>query len=253
MEKLSGSRKKEGLSMESREAFIKKHVPLVKRIASRFSMRIPPSVSLDELMSAGNLGLIDAANKFDPERHVNFQTYASFRIKGAILDELRNLDKYSRSLRQKIHEVEKAVSAVEKRSGGPADEMEVASQLGVNIEEYHVLLAEVHSIAFFSLDASIRNSFKPGQTSKATFQEQLKGDDNPEKRLNEIETKKLVTKALEGLSEKEKLVITLYYYEELTLKEIGEVFERTESRICQIHSAALIKLRSKLKSFVLEN
>lgn len=253
MGNVSNSPKKEGLSMDAKEDYIKNHVSLVKKIASRFSMRIPPTVSLDELMSAGNLGLIDAANKFEPDRHVNFKTYASFRIKGAILDELRNLDKYSRTLRQKMQELESAVAFVEKETGGPADEGDVAKHLGLSIEEYQVMLAEVHSIAFFSLDASIKNSFKPGQTSNSTFQDQLKGDDNPEKNLNAVETKKIVVKALDGLSEKEKLVITLYYYEELTLKEIGEIFERTESRICQIHSAALIKLRSKLKSLMLES
>lgn len=253
MEKLSHSQNKEGLDMNEKEEFITRYVPLVKKIAARFSMRIPPSVTLDELTSAGNLGLIDAANKFEPDRHVNFETYARFRIKGAILDELRNLDNYSRSLRQKIQEIDKAVSHVEKLKTGPADDEDVAGELGVTMEEYHNLLTDVHSIAFFSLDASIRNSFKPSQDSKTTFQDQLKGDDNPEKNLNAVELKKLIAEALDTLSEKERLVITLYYYEELTLKEIGEVFERTESRICQIHSAALIKLKSRLKALINDN
>jgi RNA polymerase sigma factor for flagellar operon FliA len=253
MEKLSHSQDSDGLNKVEKEEFIKRYVPLVKKIAARFSMRIPPSVTLDELTSAGHLGLIDAANKFEPGRHVNFETYARFRIKGAILDELRSLDRYSRSLRQKIHAIEKAVAAVEKRKKSPADEEEVARELEISLEEYHEMLTDVHSIAFFSLDASIKNSFKPSQESKTTFQDQLKGDDNPEKNLNVVEIKKMVTKALEALSEKEKLVITLYYFEELTLKEIGEVFERTESRICQIHSGALIKLKSRLKGFVSNN
>jgi len=250
MENTTSDREKEAIELREKEEFIKQYIPLVKKIAARFAMRVPPSVSLDELMSAGHLGLIDAAGKFDPDRHVNFETYAGFRIKGAILDELRNLDNYSRSLRQKTQHLEKAVAAVEKREGRTADESEVAKELGINIEEYHELLKDVHSIAFFSLDASIRNSFKQTQTSKTTFQEQLKGDDNPEKKLNEKELKKLVAKAVDTLSETEKKVVTLYYFEELTLKEIGEIFERTESRICQIHSAAIVKLKSKINSFM---
>jgi len=234
----------------SKDEMVEKYHYLVKNIAMRFSMRVPPSVSFDELVSAGNLGLIDAVNKFKPERHVNFDTYARFRIKGAILDELRNLDKYSRSLRQKMHQIEKAVAKIEKEENRAAEDIEVASELGIGIEEYQDMLKDVHSIAFFSLDATIRNSFKPSSSSRTTFQDQLKGDDNPEKKLDEVELKKAVTKAIESLNEKERLIITLYYYEELTLKEIGEIFERTESRICQIHSAALIKLKSKVKDLI---
>ncbi|MDY0361789.1 MAG: FliA/WhiG family RNA polymerase sigma factor [Desulforegulaceae bacterium] len=249
MENIISDREKEALEDHEKQELIKKYIPLVKKIASRFAMRVPPSVSLDELVSAGHLGLIDAAGKFEPDRHVNFQTYASFRIKGAILDELRNLDNYSRSLRQKSQQLEKAVAKIEKREGRTAEENEIAKELGIDIEEYHELLKDVHSIAFFSLDASIRNSYKQSQDSRTTFQDQLKGDDNPEKRLNEKELKKLIAGAVDTLSDTEKKVVTLYYFEELTLKEIGEIFERTESRICQIHSAAILKLKSKINSF----
>jgi RNA polymerase sigma factor for flagellar operon FliA len=250
MEKISRSQDEADKKLNEDEAFIKRYLPLVKKIAARFSMRIPPSVSMDELISAGSIGLIDAAGKFDPDRHVNFETYASFRIKGAILDELRSLDNYSRSLRQKTHQIEKAVNKVEKELKRPADESEVAEEMGVELEQYQDMLKDVHSIAFFSLDASIRNSFKQNQTSGTTFQDQLKGDDNPEKNINNIELKKVIAEAVDNLSDTEKKVITLYYYEDLTLKEIGEIFERTESRICQIHSSAVIKLKSKLNSVV---
>ncbi|MGM0418698.1 MAG: FliA/WhiG family RNA polymerase sigma factor [Thermodesulfobacteriota bacterium] len=248
MEKFSHSQDEADKKLNEDEAFIKRYLPLVKKIAARFSMRIPPSVSMDELISAGSIGLIDAAGKFDPDRHVNFETYASFRIKGSILDELRSLDNYSRSLRQKTHQIEKAVNNVEKDLKRPADEAEIAEEMGVELEEYQDMLKDVHSVAFFSLDASIRNSFKQNQTSGATFQDQLKGDDNPEKNINNIELKKVIAEAVDNLSDTEKKVITLYYYEDLTLKEIGEIFERTESRICQIHSSAVIKLKSKLNS-----
>ncbi|MDY0131273.1 MAG: FliA/WhiG family RNA polymerase sigma factor [Desulforegulaceae bacterium] len=249
MENRSSDRENEAVELHAKDELIKKHLPLVKKAAARFAMRVPPSVTFDELMSAGHLGLIDAAGKFDPGRHVSFETYAGFRIRGSILDELRSLDKYPRSLRQKNQELEKAIAKVENREGRTAEEIEIAEELGINIEEYHELLKDVHSIAFFSLDASIRNSYNNSQPSNTRFQDQLKGDDSPEKKLDEKELKKFIAKAIDTLSDTEKKVVTLYYYEELTLKEIGEIFERTESRICQIHSAAIVKLRSKINLF----
>ncbi len=250
MGKVFFSQGNENLKTLKKDELIENYIPLVKKIATGFAMRIPPSITLDELISAGNLGLIDAAGKFDSSRHVDFKTYASFRIKGSILDELRNLDNYSRSLRQKTQQLEKAVKAVEKEKSGPAEDEDVAEYMGLSIKEYQDLLTDVHSIAFFSLDASIRSSFSQTNDSGATFQSQLKGNDSPEKNFNDYEKKKILAEAIDRLPEKERTIISLYYYEGLTLKEIGEIFGRTESRICQIHSAAIIKLKSKLKTIL---
>ncbi|WP_246118550.1 FliA/WhiG family RNA polymerase sigma factor [Desulfobotulus alkaliphilus] len=234
------------LSAEEREAMIVAHADLVRSVALRISMRIPQSVSLDELMSAGSLGLMDAVDKFDPEKDVKFRTYAQFRIKGAILDELRSLDWFSRSLRKKAQDVERALAGVERELGRPAEESEVAEAMGLSLEAYQDVLAEIHSAALLNLDASIRGADKDRDSGKS-FQDQLTGQDNPEDRFAEEEMKARMAKVIAGLSEKEQLVLSLYYFEDLTLKEIGEVLDRTESRVCQIHSAALVKMRTRLR------
>lgn len=239
------------LSLKEREALIVDHTYLVRNVAMRISMRVPQSVSLDELISAGSLGLLDAVNKFSPEKDVQFRTYAQFRIKGAILDELRSMDWYSRSLRKKAQDVEKAVAYVEREQGRPAEEREVAEVMDLSLEAYQDVLTEIHGAAILNLNASIRGSENGNDASK-TFQDQLVGKDNPEEKLAEEELKANLAGIIATLSEKEQLVLSLYYFEDLTLKEIGEVLERTESRICQIHSAALVKLRVKLRGMEME-
>lgn len=243
-EKISAEKKT--LSSEEREAMIVAHADLVRTVAQRVSQRVPRSVSLDELISAGSLGLLDAVDKFDPEKDVRFRTYAQFRIKGAILDELRSMDWYSRSLRKKVQDVEKAVSTVERDRGRPAEEKEVADTLGLSLESYQDVLTEIHGAVLLNLDATIRD-VTDGGVSARTFQDQLVGKDNPEEKLAEEDFKARLAGVIAGLSDKEQTVLSLYYFEDLTLKEVGEVMGRTESRICQIHSAALVKLRTKLR------
>jgi len=233
-------------SPEERENQIVKYAYLVRQIAHRISLRLPSSVNNDELISAGCLGLIDAVDKFNPRKDVSLKTYAQYRIKGSILDELRSMDWYSRSMRKKIHDIEKAVFAFESRETRPANDEDIAAELGVSIAEYHEMLFEIHGASILSLDAFLRN--EENSESKKTFQDNLQGEDDPSDNLGKEELKKGVAKAISLLSEKEQVVISLYYYDELTLKEIGRVMDLTESRICQIHSGALIKLRSRLAS-----
>jgi RNA polymerase sigma factor for flagellar operon FliA len=231
-----------------REELIVKHAPLVKRIAAKMASRLPSSVIFDELISAGCLGLIDAIDKFDPERDVSLETYAEFRIRGAILDELRSLDWYSRSMRKKIRDIEKAVAAVEAREGRLAEDWEVAEELGMDLEKYFKQLSNIHGTALLSMDEYIKN--RDNQTSsQKTFQEKLKSRDDPSRLLFREELKKEVARAIRTLSEKEQLVISLYYQDELTLNEIGNILKLTESRICQIHTSALIKLKNKLRLY----
>lgn len=237
-----------GFDPHEREALIVKYAYLVQHIARRMARRLPSSVSVDELASAGSLGLIDAVDKYDEKREVTLKTYAQYRIKGAILDELRNMDWYSRSMRKKIQDIEKAVKEVEARKGGPAEEQEIADQLGVALEKYQKMLSDLHGAALLNLDSYIRNSDNDS-LSKRRFQENLRSDDDPGKSVARRELKMALVKAVKSLSEKEQLVISLYYYEELTLREIGEVMSLTESRICQIHSMAMIRLRSRFKSY----
>ena len=231
-----------------REECIVNYAYLVRHIASRFAMRLPSSVLFDELMSAGSLGLIDAVDKFDPGKHVSLETYARYRIKGAILDELRSMDTYSRSMRKKIQDISKAAKTIEDEKGRPAEEDEICEVLGVELETYHNMLTDIHGAAVLSLDDFIKTK-KNDAYSQTRFQAGLKGDENPEDDFHRAELKSVLADAIKKLTEKEQIVVSLYYYDELTLKEIGEVLSLTESRICQIHTAVLVKLRTRLESY----
>jgi RNA polymerase sigma factor for flagellar operon FliA len=240
--------KKSFFSPKEREETITKYAYLVKYIAGRISVRLPSSVLFDELLSAGAMGLIDAADKFDPAKNVGFKTYAQYRIKGAILDELRSMDWYSRSMRKKIQNIENAVSNIEHKKGRPANDIEIAEELELTLEKYYKTLSEIHGATLLSLDSYIQNK-SSGVTSRNTFQDGIKSDDSPTKNVMQTELKKVLTKAIKNLNEKEQLVISLYYYDEMTLKEIGKIMELTESRICQIHTMALIKLKTRMEKY----
>lgn len=231
-----------------REKSIIEYSYLVKQIASRFSLRLPSTVFFEELVSAGSLGLIDAVDKFDPSKHVSLKTYAQYRIKGAILDELRSMDTYSRSMRKKIQDITKAVRAVEDQKGSAANDEEVSREMGISLEEYYDMLTSIHGASILSLDEFIKTK-KNDTYSNTRFQSAVKGDDTPDESFDREEFKFILTKAIKTLSEKEQMVISLYYYDELTLKEIGEVLSLTESRICQIHTAVLVKLKARLQDY----
>lgn len=226
---------------------IVKYAYLVKFIAMRISARLPSNVIVDELISAGCLGLIDAVDKFDPAKDVNIKTYAQYRIKGAILDELRSMDWYSRSMRKKMQDIDAAILAVESREGRPAQENEIATELGVDIEKYFKMLSDIHGAALLSLDAFVSSG--DDASKKKTFQEHLQGGVDPDRKIETKELKGVIAASIKKLSEKEQIVISLYYYDELTLKEIGKVLDLTESRVCQIHTTAVIKMRSRLKEY----
>lgn len=211
-------------------------------------MRVPPSVSFDELVSAGTLGLIHAVDRFDPDKQTDIKTFAEYRIRGAILDELRSMDWYSRSMRKKIHDIEDAIRSVETRKGSQADDWEVAEQLDISLEEYHLTLSNIHSVSLLNLDDFIKSE-ENDSINKRSFQEKIISDDDPSENISKIELKRVLAQAIRTLTEKEQLVISLYYYDELTLKEIGEVMGLTESRICQIHTQTLIKLKVRLKRY----
>ncbi len=221
---------------------------LVKYIASRFAMRLPSSVLFDELMSAGSLGLIDAVDKFDPSMHVSLKTYAQYRIKGAILDELRSMDTYSRSMRKKIQDITKATKKIEDEKGAPASASEICAALNVDMETYQDMLTNIHGATVLSLDEFIKTK-KNDTYSQTRFEVGIKGQENPADHFDKAELKHTLAKTIKTLSEKEQIVVSLYYYDELTLKEIGEVLSLTESRICQIHTAIMIKLKARLKDY----
>lgn len=235
-------------SGREREEMIAKYAYLVKYLAGRVASRIPSNVVFDELISAGSLGLIDAVDKYDPGKNVGLKTYAQYRIKGAILDELRSMDWYSRSMRKKIQSIEKAIHAVETRKGQPASDIEIAEELDVTVDGYFKMLSDIHGAALLSLDDYIRNDDNEKSVS-STFSDGVRSEDSPSDNIMKKELKVVLAEAIRKLTEKEQVVISLYYYDELTLKEIGAVMELTESRICQIHTMALIKLKSKIREY----
>ncbi len=236
------------LNPTQRDETIVKYAYLVKYIAGRMAMRVPPSVSFDELVSAGTLGLIHAVDRFDPDKQTDIKTFAEYRIRGAILDELRSMDWYSRSMRKKIQEIESAIRTIEARKGSQAADWEVAEELGIPLEEYHSVLSNIHSISLLSLDDFIRGE-ENDTINRRSFQEKIVSDDDPSENFSKLELKRVLTQAIKTLTEKEQLVISLYYFDELTLKEIGEVMGLTESRICQIHTQTLIKMKVRLKRY----
>jgi len=236
------------LNPTQRDEVIIRYSYLVKYIAGRMAMRVPPSVSFDELVSAGTIGLIHAVDRFDPDKQTDIKTFAEYRIRGAILDELRSMDWYSRSMRKKIQEVEGAIRKVEARTGSEATDWEVAEELGLPLEEYHLMLSNIHSISLLSLDDFIKGE-ENDSINRRSFQEKIISGDDPSENISKIEMKRVLAQGVRTLTEKEQLVISLYYYDELTLKEIGEVMGLTESRICQIHTQTLIKLKVRLKRY----
>lgn len=233
---------------KEREEMIKKYAYLVKYHAGRVAARVPASVMFDELISAGSMGLIDAVDKYNPSKNVGLKTYAQYRIRGSILDELRSMDWYSRSMRKKIQSIEKAVHSLGVELGRPALDVEISEKLGISVDEYFKMLSEIHGAALLNLDDYIKNSDNESN-SGSTFSAGMKGEDNPSDNMMKKELKNVLAGAIKKLSKKEQMVISLYYYNELTLKEIGKVLELTESRICQIHTMALIKLQSTVKEY----
>ena len=231
-----------------RQKSIVEYAFLVKHIAARFAVRLPTSVMFDELISAGSLGLIDAVDKFDPSRHVSLKTYARYRIKGAILDELRSMDTYSRSMRKRIQDIGRVVKQIEDAKKAPATDQEAADALGMDIGTYQDMLTDIHGAAVLNLDDFIKTK-KNEAFSQTRFHSGLKEEDTPADQFDRAELKQVLAQTIETLSKKEQLVVSLYYYDELTLKEIGEVLSLTESRICQIHTGVLVKLRARLQDY----
>jgi RNA polymerase sigma factor for flagellar operon FliA len=210
-------------------------------------MRLPAHVALDDLISAGVLGLIDAVDKFDPGKKVKFKTYAEFRIRGAILDELRSMDWVPRSVRRKSTQLENVYNRLQNRLGRPATDEEVAEELGVGLDEFFQLLDQVKGINLLSLDdqESPLNNLDTDQVMEALGRSER---EDPLALLGLAELQSQVAAAISGLPEKEKLVVSLYYYDELTMREIGEVLGYTESRISQMHTKAILRLRARLRS-----
>jgi RNA polymerase sigma factor for flagellar operon FliA len=216
------------------------HSDLVKYIALRLISRLPDHISVEDLISAGVLGLIDAIEKYDAGQGIPFEYYAKIRIKGAMLDEIRSMDWVPRSLRQKSTNMEKACVSLEQRLGRDPTEEEIASELNVDLDEFHKLLDEIKGISF--LPENIHDVIRENRESHLL----CSGSEELFDAAYRKEIRTHLAEAITGLSEKEQLVLSLYYYEELTMKEIGAALGYTESRISQIHTKAVLKLKTKL-------
>ena len=237
---------KETADPRLRERLILHYSPLVKYVAGRVGVGLPPNIEQADLVSYGIFGLIDAIEKFDITRAIKFETYAISRIKGAIIDELRAIDWIPRSVRYKAREVEKAYAALEARLHRTPTEPEVAEELGIGLDELHQIFSQVSFVNVIALDELLNVGGERGdKLSLVDTLEDTKAED-PVMAFETEETKYLLARAINTLPEREKIVVTLYYYEGLTLAEIGQVLGVTESRICQMHTKAVLQLRGKL-------
>jgi RNA polymerase sigma factor FliA len=233
---------------QARERLVVAYSPLVRFIAGRMASGLPSHVEESDLISYGLLGLIGAIERFDPDRETKFETFAVARVKGAIIDELRSLDWVPRSVRARARDVEKAHAELEATNGRPPTEQEMAERLEITIEEFQNALLEITNSSVLALDDLWTFADPEGGSQISvldTIQDPAAVD--PHTEAHALELKDRLADAIEGLPKRERLVIALYYYENLTLREIGEIFSVTESRVSQLHTKAVLALRSRFQ------
>jgi RNA polymerase sigma factor for flagellar operon FliA len=228
-----------------RDDMIVEHMPLVKYLVGRIAPKLPAHLDLQDLISAATVGLINAADRFDPERGVLFKTFAEQHVRGAIIDELRSYDVLSRSMREKYKRLEREVLNLEHQLGRHPTGDEVAAALNISLDEYYAILDDVHVFTFISID----DSWEDTEGAPFCLAEVLRESEakNPQQQVMMMQLAEALGQAIETLPEKERLAVTLYYSEDLNLKEIGEVLGLTESRISQLISQAMVRLRGRLK------
>lgn len=230
-----------------RDFFVKQYAPLVKYVAGKVAIGMPNNVEFDDLVGFGIFGLFDAIEKFDPDKHVKFKTYAVTRIRGSIFDELRSIDWVPRSVRQKTREVEEAIRKLESSLGRSATDVEIAKAMRVDLKDFQNIMLKISGTSILSLNEVW---YSGEDNDKISIVESIESPAslNPDTIVEKEEIKRVIIEAIAELPEKEKKVLILYYYEDLTLKEIGEVLEVTESRISQLHTKAIMRLRAKLSN-----
>lgn len=238
-------RYKKEQSADIREYFIVKYAPLTKYVAGKISNSLPNHVEFEDIVGYGVFGLLDAIDKYDPDKGVQFNTYAVNRIRGAIYDELRSIDWVPRSIRQKTRQVEETISDLEAKLGRSATNEEIAKSMGMTVADYDDLLLKISNSSIVSL-TSTRYQSDTNDTTAVGDTLEAPNAYNPDVIVEQEEIKKIVIKAINELPEREKNVLIMYYYEDMTLKEIGKVLNVTESRVSQIHTSANIKLKAKL-------
>lgn len=234
------------MTAAEREALIVETLPLIKHIAHRVATRLPTNIEMRDLINAGVIGLLDAIDKFEPERNVKFKTYAEVRIRGAILDSLRNLDWAPRSLRKKSKDLERTYAELSQKLGRPATDEEISEAMGEDIEDFHALVDQLHGLTI----GSFENLSDSEDSDNYINYYPDDGSNDPYARFESSELTGLLAEAIEELPEKERLVLSLYYYEEFTMKEIGQLLGVNESRVSQLHTKATLRLRGRLGKVV---
>ena len=230
---------------ELREKLIIEYAQLVKLVAGRLSMYLGHNVEFDDLVSYGIFGLIDAIDKFDTDKNVKFETYASLRIRGAILDQIRKMDWIPRTVRQKQKKLDEAIKKIEMQTGRNASEEEIAKEIGISDDELSIWQSQLKVTNVVSLNEYVEQGTEPVMDAKNNSH-----FIQPEEKVQENELKQVLKDTLKLLTEKERRVIELYYYEELTLKEISKVLEVSESRVSQLHTKALLKMKKKMGNYM---
>ncbi len=223
---------------------IEQYAPLVKRIAHHMMMRMPASVQVEDLIQAGMIGLLEAAQKYDASKGASFETYAGIRIRGAIVDEMRRGDWAPRSVHRNARRVQDAIAQVEARTGRDATDQEVAEELDVSIEEYHSILQDSTSTRLFSYEEAVGDD-----DSRIAQDNSFSSCQSPFQGIQRDSLKHALAQAIKSLPEREQLVLALYYDEELNLKEIGQILGVSESRVSQIHSQAALRLRGRMQDW----
>ena len=231
------------LTIEEKQKLIEEYTPLIRFIAKKISVRLPANIDVNDLVSSGVIGLMDAIEKYDPTRDNKFKTYAEFRIRGSILDELRAQDWVPRSVRDKAKMLDRATSNLESELGRPPTDMEIAEHLGLTINEFYSLVNQVRPVNVLSINEV--SSFS--SIDRQSFLNLLYGEGDPFSNLNIKSIKKIIKTLIEELPERQRIVLSLYYYEGFNLKKIGNILGVTESRISQLHAQAIRRLKVKLK------
>ncbi|WP_372863038.1 RNA polymerase sigma factor FliA [Spongiibacter sp.] len=220
----------------SRDELVTRHAPLVKRIAYHLLSRLPASVEVDDLIQAGMIGLLEAGSHYQADQGASFETYASIRIRGAMIDQMRQGSWAPRSVNRQLREISAAVNRVEARLGREAGAADIAAEMGISLDDYHELLRDTSAVRLFSLDQLAEGEPASGDAP----------DDTPHRQAESAGLQRALAVQIAALPEREKLVMALYYDKGLNLKEIGEVLEVSESRVCQIHSQAVLRLKARL-------
>ncbi|BCX89209.1 RNA polymerase sigma factor for flagellar operon FliA [Methylomarinovum tepidoasis] len=226
------------------DTVVSRYTPLVQRIAHHLKGRLPASVQIDDLIQAGMIGLLEASRQYDASQGASFETYAGIRIRGAMLDEVRRYDWTPRSVHRKAREISEAMYRIERRTGRDARDTEVAEELGISLDEYHKILRDAVGCRLFSIE-------ELSEAGDAFLEDHSHGDaELPVEQLSRERFKAALADAIASLPERERLSISLYYEEEMNLKEIGQVLGVSESRVCQINSQALLRLRARMRDWI---